>query len=116
MGRFMALAGNDGHGGLRQGSATRKSVLARPSGVSLALAFAIAASPAAAQDNDGLFWAERLNQIVVSATRTPVHIEDVPASISVKSDEMISDVKDLVRFEPVSACASRPAASARRSA
>jgi hemoglobin/transferrin/lactoferrin receptor protein len=77
----------------------------RPACASLALALALAASPAAAQDNDGLFWAERLSQIVVSATRTPLRIEDVPASISVKTDEqiadeMVSDIKDLVRFEP----------------
>ncbi|MBV1689420.1 TonB-dependent hemoglobin/transferrin/lactoferrin family receptor [Novosphingobium sp. G106] len=72
---------------------------------SLAIATALSAIPAAAQDNDGLFWAELLNQITVSATRTPVRIEDVPATISVKSDEqiadeMVSDIKDLVRFEP----------------
>ncbi|RZJ93864.1 MAG: TonB-dependent hemoglobin/transferrin/lactoferrin family receptor, partial [Novosphingobium sp.] len=43
--------------------------------------------------------------MVVSATRTPVKIEDVPATISIKTDEqiadeMVSDIKDLVRFEP----------------
>ncbi len=74
-------------------------------GASLALALALAANPAAAQANDGLFWAERLGQITVSATRTPVRIDEVPASISVKTDEqiadeMVSDIKDLVRFEP----------------
>lgn len=78
---------------------------ARAACAPLALAVALAASPAAAQDNDGLFWAERLGQIVVSATRTPVRIDEVPASISIKTDEqiadeMVSDIKDLVRFEP----------------
>lgn len=43
--------------------------------------------------------------IVVSATRTPIAIDDVPATISSKSDEEIAnelatDIKDLVRFEP----------------
>jgi hemoglobin/transferrin/lactoferrin receptor protein len=78
---------------------------AKPACASLALAFALLSQRASAQDNDGLFWAERLNQIVVTATRTPVRIEEVPATISVKTDEqiadeMVSDIKDLVRFEP----------------
>ncbi|PEQ13848.1 TonB-dependent receptor [Novosphingobium sp. PC22D] len=69
------------------------------------MAFALLSPPASAQDNDGLFWLNRLNQIVVTATRTPVRIEDVPATVSVKSseeiaDEMATDIKDLVRFEP----------------
>lgn len=63
------------------------------------------AAQAQAQDNDGYFWLDRMNQIVVTATRTPVRLQDVPASISIKNDEqiadeMISDIKDLVRFEP----------------
>ena len=57
----------------------------------MALTGALAGNPAAAQDNDGLFWADRLNQITVSATRTPVRLEDVPATISVKTDERIAD-------------------------
>ncbi|MFA7604612.1 MAG: TonB-dependent hemoglobin/transferrin/lactoferrin family receptor, partial [Novosphingobium sp.] len=78
---------------------------ARPACASLALALAMLAAPAQAQDNDGYFWIDRLNQIVVSATRTPVKIEDVPFTVSVKSDEqiadeMVSDIKDLIRFEP----------------
>jgi len=43
--------------------------------------------------------------IVVSATRTPITIDDAPVTISSKSDEEIADelatdIKDLVRFEP----------------
>lgn len=43
--------------------------------------------------------------IVVSATRTPTAIDDVPATVSAKSeeeiaDELATDIKDLVRFEP----------------
>ncbi len=78
---------------------------ARPVCASMALAFAMLAAPVQAQDNDGYFWLDRMNQIVVTATRTPVRLQDVPASISVKNDEqiadeLISDIKDLVRFEP----------------
>jgi len=78
---------------------------ARPACASLALAIAMLATSAQAQDNDGYFWLDRLNRIVVTATRTPVKIQDVPVSITVKTDEqiadeMVSDIKDLVRFEP----------------
>jgi hemoglobin/transferrin/lactoferrin receptor protein len=43
--------------------------------------------------------------IVVSATRTPITIDEAPATISAKTDEEIADelatdIKDLVRFEP----------------
>lgn len=42
--------------------------------------------------------------IVVTATRTPVAVQDAPATVTVKSDEDIADelatdIKDLVRFE-----------------
>jgi hemoglobin/transferrin/lactoferrin receptor protein len=62
-------------------------------------------SNAQAQDNDGYFWINRMNQIVVSATRTPTKIEDVPVTVSVKTeqqiaDELTTDIRDLVRFEP----------------
>lgn len=63
------------------------------------------AAPAQAQDNDGYFWLNRMNQIVVTATRTPVKVEDLAVTVSVKTDEQIADelatdIKDLVRFEP----------------
>jgi hemoglobin/transferrin/lactoferrin receptor protein len=63
-------------------------------------------APAAAQDDDGLYWAERLgNRITVSATRSPVAVDEVPATVTVITaeqiaDEMATDIKDLVRFEP----------------
>lgn len=70
-----------------------------------ALAAAITAMPALAQDNDGYFWSDRMGQIVVSATLTPIKIEDLPVTVSVRTDEQIADelatdIKDLVRFEP----------------
>lgn len=42
---------------------------------------------------------------MVSATRTPLKVEDVPLTISVKTaediaDELANDIRDLVRFEP----------------
>ncbi|WOK37220.1 TonB-dependent hemoglobin/transferrin/lactoferrin family receptor [Sphingomonas sp. C3-2] len=78
---------------------------ARPACASLALAFALLPVAGHAQDNDGQFWLERKNQIVVSATRTPLKVEDVPLTISVKTaediaDELVTDIRDLVRFEP----------------
>lgn len=43
--------------------------------------------------------------ITVTATRTPTPVEDVPVTVSVideekMADELVSDIKDLVRFEP----------------
>lgn len=82
-----------------------ESRVIRPACASLAMAFALLANPSHAQDNDGEFWVARAKQITVIATRTPVNIEDVPAIVTVKTDEqmadeMVSDIKDLVRFEP----------------
>ncbi len=64
------------------------------------------ASPAAAQGNDGLYWLDRLRPgITVTATRTPIEIYDAPATVTVITeqdiaDQMATDIKDLVRFEP----------------
>jgi hemoglobin/transferrin/lactoferrin receptor protein len=82
-----------------------KSHFARPACASLAMAFAMLSAPANAQDNDGEYWLARKDMIIVSATRTPIKIEDAPISVSVKSDEqiadeLVTDIKDLVRFEP----------------
>ncbi|SLK13090.1 TonB-dependent hemoglobin/transferrin/lactoferrin family receptor [Novosphingobium mathurense] len=74
----------------------------------VAAALGAGATPALAQDNDGQFWVDwlaRKDQIVVSATLTPVKIEDLPVAVSIKTaeqiaDEMVTDIKDLVRFEP----------------
>lgn len=86
----------------------------RTATASIALAVAMVGNNAQAQDNDGYFWVNRLNQIVVSATRTPTKIEDVPVTVSVKTDEQIADelatdIRDLVRFEPGVSVARQPA-------
>ncbi|MFV0643340.1 MAG: TonB-dependent hemoglobin/transferrin/lactoferrin family receptor [Sphingomonadaceae bacterium] len=62
-------------------------------------------APALAQDNDGLFWVNRLNSITVTATRTPIKVDDAPVTVTVITaediaDQMATDIKDLVRFEP----------------
>lgn len=65
------------------------------------------AAPAAAQDDDALYWAERLrgSSITVTATRAPIATADAPATVTVITaediaDQMATDIKDLVRFEP----------------
>ena len=74
-------------------------------GTALGLALAATATPVFAQDNDGEYWAARKNQIVVTATRTAVKVEDIPVTVTVKdaeqiADELVTDIRDLVRFEP----------------
>ena len=74
-------------------------------GTALGLAFAAGATPAMAQDNDGDYWAARKNQIVVSATRTEKAVDEVPLTISLITEEQIAnelatDIRDLIRFEP----------------
>lgn len=66
---------------------------------------ALAAQPtlAKAEADDGAKRGQ--GQIVVSATRLPVLIEEAPATVTVITaediaDELSTDVKDLVRFEP----------------
>src|SRR5688572_18791135 len=66
---------------------------------------ALGAVPAHAQDDDGLYWAERKRTITVTATRTPTDAVDVPATVTVITaeaiaDQLATDIKDLVRFEP----------------
>lgn len=65
----------------------------------------MAATPAMAQDGDPLVTLDPLNAITVTATRRPVTIGDVPATVSVITDrqiadQMAADIKDLIRFEP----------------
>lgn len=74
-------------------------------GSALSLALSATAQPAMAQDDDGAYWLARKNQIVVTATRTEVRAEDLPVTVTVKSaeqiaDELVTDIRDLVRFEP----------------
>jgi len=81
-------------------SATRLAL-----GSALGLALAAVAQPAFAQDNDGEYWLARKTQIVVTATRIATPAEDVPSTVTVKTDEqmadeMVTDIRDLVRFEP----------------
>lgn len=63
---------------------------------------------------DGAAWVERLGQITVSATRGPKTVLDVPVTVSVIDqqeieDNLVEDVKDLVRFEPGVSVRSQPA-------
>lgn len=98
---------------MQAGSGTRTSSLAtgtrgRLCRLTLALACGTClATPAMAQDDDALYWAERLRErnITVIATRAPVALGDVPATVSIITDEDIadqlaSDIKELVRLEP----------------
>lgn len=81
------------------------SAIRLATGTALSLALTALATPVFAQDNDGDYWAARKNQIVVTATRTAVKAEDIPLTVTVKSDEqiadeLVTDIRDLVRFEP----------------
>lgn len=78
---------------------------AKPMCAGLAMAFASLSSQASAQDADGFGWLERKGAITVTATRSEKAVEDVPATVSVITaeqieDNMVEDIKDLVRFEP----------------
>ncbi|WP_312846536.1 TonB-dependent receptor plug domain-containing protein [Sphingopyxis sp. PET50] len=81
------------------------SVSRLAAGTALGIALAAIAQPAMAQDDDGEYWAARKNQIVVTATRTEVKAEDAPLTVSLITEEQIAnelatDIRDLVRFEP----------------
>lgn len=81
------------------------SVARLTAGSALGLALVATAQPAFAQDNDGDYWVARKNLIVVTATRTEVRAEDLPVTVTVKTDEqiadeLVTDIRDLVRFEP----------------
>ncbi|MEQ8311394.1 MAG: TonB-dependent hemoglobin/transferrin/lactoferrin family receptor [Sphingopyxis sp.] len=84
----------------------RSSLLSRLlAGGATGFALVATVSPAMAQDDDGAYWLARKNQIVVTATRTEAKIEDVPVTVSIKTaeqiaDELVTDIRDLVRFEP----------------
>ncbi len=74
-------------------------------GSAIGIGLAATVQPAMAQDDDGAYWLARKNQIVVTATRTEVRAEDLPVTVTVKSaeqiaDELVTDIRDLVRFEP----------------
>ncbi|MEL6528840.1 MAG: TonB-dependent hemoglobin/transferrin/lactoferrin family receptor [Pseudomonadota bacterium] len=78
---------------------------------SLTLAVALAATPAYAEDAtsdaalDGQVSPEGEGEITVTATRTPVKIEEAPATVTIITaeeiaDQLATDTRDLVRFEP----------------
>lgn len=95
-------------------SAKAKLASTKMACASIAIAVACAASPAFAQDNDGEYWAQRKNQITVTATRTAIPVSEAPATVTVKTDEEIADelatdIKDLVRFEPGVSVTRQPA-------
>jgi hemoglobin/transferrin/lactoferrin receptor protein len=107
IGGLSAFSGRGVRGGCSRWKQGRDAVslVARPACASLAIAFALAANTAQAQDADGLWWVERANQITVTATRSEKPIIDVPATVTVITaeqidDNMVEDIKDLVRFEP----------------
>lgn len=79
--------------------------MAGGSRLSVALLCAASSAMAQAQDIAGAEGAEPDQTITVTATRQPVAIVDAPATVSVKTDEqiadeLVTDIKDLVRFEP----------------
>ncbi|MXP10504.1 TonB-dependent hemoglobin/transferrin/lactoferrin family receptor [Pseudoblastomonas halimionae] len=82
-----------------------------------ALLLTCALSPSAliaAEDAPPPEGAESDTQIVITATRTPVEAEDVPATVTVIdaeqiADELVTDIKDLVRYEPGVSVPRRPA-------
>jgi hemoglobin/transferrin/lactoferrin receptor protein len=78
--------------------------MARLAASVLAIA-ALLPAPVLAQGDDGLIWVGRSKQIVVTATRQPLAIEDIPITVSLITadqiaDELATDIRDLVRFEP----------------
>lgn len=81
-----------------------RGLLSITSTMALAVA-ALIPAPALAQDDDGAYWLGRKDQIIVTATRTPIKVEDAPVSVSIITDEqiadeLVTDIKDLIRFEP----------------
>lgn len=62
---------------------------------------ALAAAPAFAEEADS----DARDTVTVTATRTPLATQDAPATVSVIgeeqiADELVTDIKELVRFEP----------------
>jgi hemoglobin/transferrin/lactoferrin receptor protein len=83
--------------GLRSATGLRRGIAAT------AMAWALLASPALAEAD--AVDAEGNPTVTVTATRIPQSVNDVPATVSVIdaetiADQLASDVKDLIRFEP----------------
>ena len=88
----------------RQDNTIRTLFRASTGGIALALALVSHQALARDTSND-LASAEQLDAITVTATRTAKSVLDVPATVSVITDDriadtLVSDVRDLVRFEP----------------
>jgi hemoglobin/transferrin/lactoferrin receptor protein len=78
-------------------------------------ALTLAAGPALAGDPDptGPTDPIQLTPVTVIATRTETRVDDVPATVTVFTDErmeaeLVTDIKDLVRFEPGVSVVSQP--------
>ena len=99
---------------MRFSSGYRLSILKYASS---AVVFAAICVPALADDaveDEGAYWVQRKNQITVTATRAPALVSEVPVTVTVKTDEEIADelatdIKDLVRFEPGVSVTRQPA-------
>jgi hemoglobin/transferrin/lactoferrin receptor protein len=74
-------------------------------GVGISLWALAAAMPALAQEAQDKKPAEQDSTITVTATRIPTDIKEVPATVTVIdekkiADQLVTDIKDLVRYEP----------------
>ncbi|MEP9359239.1 TonB-dependent hemoglobin/transferrin/lactoferrin family receptor [Sphingomonas sp. KR3-1] len=74
-------------------------------GVGISLWALAAGMPALAQDKQDQKPGEPGSTITVTATRIPTDVKDVPATVSViddrkMADQLVTDIKDLVRYEP----------------
>lgn len=97
--------GGNGGGRFRRKRRDAGALGLRVRGASLALIAALASQQAQAQDDDGLYWLDQLSRLTVTATRSPVPLADAPATVTVITDrdiadQMATDIKDMVRFEP----------------
>lgn len=107
-GMFRVAAGDSGEGRVHRialPALCRLAANRNCAALLAATALTAITSPVAAQDDDGLYWAQRKRAITVTATRFPTDISDVPGTVSVITDEQIADematdIKDLIRFEP----------------
>jgi hemoglobin/transferrin/lactoferrin receptor protein len=86
----------------RSAQVTRRAAMPACAMLALALAMTSGVGRAQVADDDA---ADAGATITVTATRVPQNVNDVPAIVTVKSDEQIadelaSDIRDLVRFEP----------------
>lgn len=93
--------------GLRYDDVRRRSFARKLlSGTLLAGVALGVAAPALAEENDAAADQQnRESHITVTATRAPIKVEDAPATVTVITDAqiadmLVTDIKDLVRFEP----------------